>query len=186
MTPIRLTQYSHGAGCGCKISPSVLDVMLKSSLVLPENNAKMADELRADRKRKSRESWVSMVSFVAVFLISALFVDFSLVKYHEYKHKDLTDKSSMRDYLQTGLNSLKTSRLTQVPNDKIKIERIAEIWAHERQLRTDGAQKIKKKKYNFIFPDYGVDPKETLSGIRTKYKAEGKGSWLVSVAVGER
>ena len=39
MTPIRLTQYSHGAGCGCKISPSVLDVMLKSSLVLPEHKA---------------------------------------------------------------------------------------------------------------------------------------------------
>jgi selenide,water dikinase len=39
MTPIRLTQYSHGAGCGCKISPSVLDVMLKSSLTLPDNNA---------------------------------------------------------------------------------------------------------------------------------------------------
>ncbi len=39
MTAIRLTQYSHGAGCGCKISPSVLDVMLKSSLSLPEHNA---------------------------------------------------------------------------------------------------------------------------------------------------
>lgn len=39
MTPIRLTQYSHGAGCGCKISPSVLDVMLKSSLNLPEHSA---------------------------------------------------------------------------------------------------------------------------------------------------
>tara|TARA_R110000737_G_C14617647_1_gene492274 strand:- start:3231 stop:4262 length:1032 start_codon:yes stop_codon:yes gene_type:complete len=39
MTPIRLTQYSHGAGCGCKISPAVLDVMLKSSLVLPEHKA---------------------------------------------------------------------------------------------------------------------------------------------------
>ena len=39
MTPIRLTQYSHGAGCGCKISPSVLDVMLKSSLSLPEHKA---------------------------------------------------------------------------------------------------------------------------------------------------
>jgi selenide, water dikinase len=25
---IRLTQYSHGAGCGCKISPKVLDVVL--------------------------------------------------------------------------------------------------------------------------------------------------------------
>jgi selenide,water dikinase len=28
---IRLTQYSHGAGCGCKISPAVLDVILSGS-----------------------------------------------------------------------------------------------------------------------------------------------------------
>lgn len=30
--PIRLTQYSHGAGCGCKIAPAVLDTILKSEL----------------------------------------------------------------------------------------------------------------------------------------------------------
>ena len=29
--PIRLTQYSHGAGCGCKISPQVLEVILSGS-----------------------------------------------------------------------------------------------------------------------------------------------------------
>ncbi len=29
----KLTQYSHGAGCGCKISPKVLNEILKSSLV---------------------------------------------------------------------------------------------------------------------------------------------------------
>lgn len=29
--PIRLTQYSHGAGCGCKISPKILDNILKTS-----------------------------------------------------------------------------------------------------------------------------------------------------------
>jgi selenide,water dikinase len=29
---IKLTQYSHGAGCGCKISPAVLDTMLHSDL----------------------------------------------------------------------------------------------------------------------------------------------------------
>jgi selenide,water dikinase len=28
---IRLTQYSHGAGCGCKISPKLLDVILAGS-----------------------------------------------------------------------------------------------------------------------------------------------------------
>ena len=29
--PIRLTQYSHGAGCGCKISPRVLETILAGS-----------------------------------------------------------------------------------------------------------------------------------------------------------
>ncbi len=29
---IKLTQYSHGAGCGCKISPAVLDTILHSDL----------------------------------------------------------------------------------------------------------------------------------------------------------
>jgi len=30
LEPIRLTQYSHGAGCGCKISPKLLDEILHS------------------------------------------------------------------------------------------------------------------------------------------------------------
>ena len=30
--PVRLTEYSHGAGCGCKISPAVLDEMLSGNL----------------------------------------------------------------------------------------------------------------------------------------------------------
>lgn len=29
---VKLTEYSHGAGCGCKISPKVLDKILQSSL----------------------------------------------------------------------------------------------------------------------------------------------------------
>ena len=30
MNEVRLTQYSHGAGCGCKISPAILDQILKN------------------------------------------------------------------------------------------------------------------------------------------------------------
>ncbi len=33
--PIRLTQYSRGAGCGCKIAPAVLEEILQSSTVQP-------------------------------------------------------------------------------------------------------------------------------------------------------
>jgi selenide, water dikinase len=31
----KLTQYSHGAGCGCKISPAILDKILHSHVVAP-------------------------------------------------------------------------------------------------------------------------------------------------------
>lgn len=35
---ILLTHYSHGAGCGCKIAPKVLDEILKTNLALPDND----------------------------------------------------------------------------------------------------------------------------------------------------
>ncbi|MCL6416657.1 selenide, water dikinase SelD [Aestuariirhabdus sp. Z084] len=34
---IKLTEYSHGAGCGCKIAPGVLDQILQSNLALPDD-----------------------------------------------------------------------------------------------------------------------------------------------------
>jgi selenide, water dikinase len=38
MQGIKLTQYSHGAGCGCKISPKILDEILASNLAVPDND----------------------------------------------------------------------------------------------------------------------------------------------------
>lgn len=40
MTPhsIKLTQFSHGAGCGCKIAPKTLDEILRSNIVTPDND----------------------------------------------------------------------------------------------------------------------------------------------------
>lgn len=35
---IKLTQYSHGAGCGCKIAPAVLEQILKTQVVMPNNS----------------------------------------------------------------------------------------------------------------------------------------------------
>ncbi len=37
-TDIKLTQFSHGAGCGCKIAPKVLDEILKTNIVIPTNS----------------------------------------------------------------------------------------------------------------------------------------------------
>lgn len=35
---IKLTQYSHGAGCGCKISPEILSSILKTNIVTPQDS----------------------------------------------------------------------------------------------------------------------------------------------------
>lgn len=35
-TKVRLTQYSHGAGCGCKLSPAVLDQILANRTTTPD------------------------------------------------------------------------------------------------------------------------------------------------------
>lgn len=35
MTTIRMTEYSHGAGCGCKIAPGKLEEILKSEINIP-------------------------------------------------------------------------------------------------------------------------------------------------------
>ncbi|MDB9869262.1 selenide, water dikinase SelD [Oceanospirillaceae bacterium] len=49
MKPIKLTQYSHGAGCGCKISPKVLDKMLQSQLpIFTHPNLIVGNESRDD------------------------------------------------------------------------------------------------------------------------------------------
>ncbi|MFI9652470.1 selenide, water dikinase SelD [Guyparkeria halopsychrophila] len=47
---IRLTQYSHGAGCGCKIAPALLDDMLVSSLtpIEPDPRLLVGNDSRDD------------------------------------------------------------------------------------------------------------------------------------------
>jgi len=49
MESIKLTQYSHGAGCGCKISPSVLSTILHSNIqVEPDKNLLVGNASRDD------------------------------------------------------------------------------------------------------------------------------------------
>ncbi len=38
LSEVRLTQYSHGAGCGCKIAPKILDEILTSNFAMPDND----------------------------------------------------------------------------------------------------------------------------------------------------
>lgn len=49
MEEIRLTKYSHGAGCGCKISPKILDTILHSAkAALSNKNLIVGNESKDD------------------------------------------------------------------------------------------------------------------------------------------
>eukprot|EP01071_Lankesteria_metandrocarpae_P008048 Lankesteria_metandrocarpae@DN4850_c0_g1_i3.p1 len=45
---VRLTQYSHGAGCGCKISPAVLNIILKTESSFTDPNLIVGNDTRDD------------------------------------------------------------------------------------------------------------------------------------------
>jgi len=45
----RLTQFSHGAGCGCKIAPAVLEEILKTTLInIPDENLLVGNSSKDD------------------------------------------------------------------------------------------------------------------------------------------
>ena len=45
---IRLTQYSHGAGCGCKLSPKVLDQILHGIHTAPDDKILVGNDAKDD------------------------------------------------------------------------------------------------------------------------------------------
>jgi len=45
---IKLTEYSHGAGCGCKISPQVLDKILQSNISFSDANLLVGNSSKDD------------------------------------------------------------------------------------------------------------------------------------------
>lgn len=66
---IKLTQYSHGAGCGCKISPKVLDEILKSNLALPDNkNLLVGNSSKDDAAVYDLENGMALISTTDFFM----------------------------------------------------------------------------------------------------------------------
>ncbi|MFA5419396.1 MAG: selenide, water dikinase SelD, partial [Bacteroidales bacterium] len=66
---IRLTQYSHGAGCGCKISPKVLDTILKTGIAQDtDNNLLVGNDSRDDAAVYDLGDGTAIISTTDFFL----------------------------------------------------------------------------------------------------------------------
>jgi selenide,water dikinase len=68
-TPIKLTSYSHGAGCGCKISPKVLTTILAStSPKIEDTNLLVGNDTRDDAAVYDMGNGVGIISTTDFFL----------------------------------------------------------------------------------------------------------------------
>ncbi len=66
---IKLTQYSHGAGCGCKISPKVLDTILGTSIQSAANkNLLVGNDSRDDAAVYDLGDGMALISTTDFFL----------------------------------------------------------------------------------------------------------------------
>ncbi len=67
---IRLTQFSHGSGCGCKIAPAVLDEILKDSGVSAPHNALLlvGNETKDDAAVYDLGNGTALISTVDFFM----------------------------------------------------------------------------------------------------------------------
>ena len=69
MEDVKLTQYSHGAGCGCKISPELLESILETSRpVLPHPNLLVGNSSKDDAAAFDLGNGTSVLSTTDFFM----------------------------------------------------------------------------------------------------------------------
>ena len=66
---IKLTQYSHGAGCGCKISPAILDTILHSPIThAPDSHLLVGNDTRDDAAVLDLGNGTALISTTDFFM----------------------------------------------------------------------------------------------------------------------
>src|ERR1700679_439784 len=69
MPEIKLTQYSHGAGCGCKISPEVLSRILHTNEARPDHkNLLVGNDTRDDAAVLDLGNGTALISTTDFFM----------------------------------------------------------------------------------------------------------------------
>ena len=148
-------------------------------LVLPDTEAKLAVELLTQRKETVKKTWSSLVSILTMCVIIGFLSDLGLSKIYALESEQAESKAELLQVIQSGLDKLKTTRLTEVPNDAGMIESIAAVWAVNPKLVTLPGQSLQKKELVFVVPDVGINPAQNFSWVISEY--DPKGEWIIRI-----
>lgn len=150
-------------------------------LVMPDIPARLAAELRQERQLQQRQAWSTLALTLVSIVALAFAVNFALGKYYHLEQIRLNEKNQQLMNVRTGLDHLRTSRLTEVPNDRVAIERIAAIWALDPQMRSRSEQSFQNATMEFILHDLQEDPRHKIPQLESHY--DPRGHWRVVMKV---
>lgn len=150
-------------------------------LVIPARPARLAVELRQERQIQQRQAWSTMALVVVGIAALGLGTHVGLGQYYHLEQSRLDKKNQQLMHVRSGLDQLRTTRLTEVPNDSLAIERIAAIWALDPNFQTKGDQSFQRPSMEFTLSNLQDDPKDKLPWLQSRY--DPRGSWLVIMNV---
>ncbi len=127
--PIKMTQFSHGAGCGCKISPKVLTTILETSVPrLTDTNLLVGNDTRDDAAVYDLGNGTAIISTTDFFLP---IVD------DPYTFGQIAATNAISDVYAMGGKPLLAIAILGWPIDKIPPEVAALVMEGGRKACTD-------------------------------------------------
>lgn len=148
-----------------------------SQLVLPSVEAKLAKEMLQERRIEQRSAWTSLGLTLLLILGVGFSTDFTLKKIYAHKYATLENKSELLKNVQTGLEQLRNTRLTEVPDDSDTLEKIASLWALDKSIQSVGASSFENRHFEFSLSGLESDPSKIFDWV--KATAQPDGSWNV-------
>lgn len=155
---IKLTQYSHGAGCGCKIAPRVLQTMLESSLELPaDHQLLVGNESRDDAAAYDLGNGTAIISTTDFFMP---IVD------DPFDFGRIASANAMSDVFAMGGRPLMAISILGWPVDKIPAEVAREVL--------EGSRSICNEAGITVAGGHSIDSPEPIFGLAVTGQVETK------------
>lgn len=150
MTPIKLTQFAKGAGCGCKISPSVLENILSSNRVAAPINTKLIVD-----NSTNDDATVYDLGNGSALIVTADF--FMPIVDDAFTFGQVAAANALSDVYAMGGNPITAIAILGWPIDKIPAEVAAEVM--------NGARAICEQAGIVISGGHTIDAPEPFFGL---------------------
>ncbi len=146
---IRLTEYSHGAGCGCKIAPEILGKILKDNIASPSfQNLLVGNQSKDDAAVYDLENGTALISTTDFFMP---IVD------DAFEFGQIAAANAISDIYAMGGKPLMAVAILGFPVDKLPIEIAQQIIA--------GGKKVCAEAGIPLAGGHSIDSPEPIFGL---------------------